>query len=68
MTIKESFINYVEKNDEFLVLEDGFSYFMPNPHGGALSSWMLRTLADELDRRNEGWQKEINAYFEDNPE
>lgn len=31
--------------------------------GGAYSATVLRTIADELDRVNAGWDKEIQEYF-----
>jgi 4-alpha-glucanotransferase len=47
---------------EFVTLEDGFVYWWPSSQG-TISSHDLRTLADELDRRNEAWQTQLNEYF-----
>lgn len=46
--------------EEFVTLPDGYVHFWPDgsPHG-ALSSWHLRTLADELDRRNRSWDARL---------
>jgi hypothetical protein len=53
-----------EERKEFVTLEDGFVYFWPDgsPHG-ALSPWVLRALADELDKRNAVWQAVIDGAF-----
>lgn len=55
----------IEKADEagdIFTLEDGFYYFGPST-GGAMSAELLRVVADELDRRNEGWASTIDEYF-----
>jgi hypothetical protein len=58
-----------EKMNEFVTLDDGFVYYWPSGFaGGALSAYQLREIADELDRRNEAWQADINKYFEENKE
>lgn len=46
--------------DEFVTLSDGYVHFWPDgsPHG-ALTSWHLRTIADELDRRNRAWDARV---------
>jgi hypothetical protein len=49
---------------EFVALEDGFVYWWPSSQG-AISSHDLRALADELDRRNEAWQTQLNDFFLD---
>lgn len=59
----ERIIEVAEKHKEFVTLEDGFVYYWPSK-GGALTPYHLRTLADELDRRNEAWQKQIEEFFE----
>ena len=51
----------IKKADEagdIFTLEDGFFYFGPST-GGAMSAELLRVIADELDRRNEGWASTI---------
>ena len=55
----------IKKADEagdIFTLEDGFFYFGPST-GGAMSAELLRVIADELDRRNEGWASTIDEYF-----
>ena len=56
-----------DERKEFVTDVDGFIYWWPNgsPHGH-LASHHLRWLADELDRRNESWQKQVDDYFEAN--
>jgi hypothetical protein len=46
--------------EEFVTFEDGYSHWWPSGSAnGALSSWHLRVLADELDRRNRSWDKQV---------
>ena len=47
---------------DFVTGDDGFVAFWPNCNG-SLSATDLRTIADELDRRNAPWAAEIEAYF-----
>lgn len=56
-----------DERKEFVTDVDGFIYWWPDgsPHG-PLASHHLRRLADELDRRNEPWQKRVDDYFEAN--
>lgn len=56
-------ISVSQERGEFGCLEDGFVYYFPSK-GGAIAAHQLRWLADELDRRNEEWQQQINQYFE----
>ena len=46
--------------------DDGFYVYWPR-RAGALPAYQLRALADELDRLNEPYEKELNKYFEENP-
>lgn len=62
MTPAEELIRQIDERDNFAPLEDGFIYWVPGG-GGVLSSWMLRAIADELDKRNEKWESEIESYF-----
>jgi hypothetical protein len=55
-------IKMVDKRGEFVYLDDGFLYYEPKG-AGVLSSNDLRTLADELDKRNKAWSDQINEYF-----
>lgn len=52
-------ITLAEERGEFLQLEDGYLYYAPSLGNGALSPWMLRAIADELDRRNAPWDEQI---------
>lgn len=48
------------QRDEFVTFEDGYCHWWPSGSpNGALSSWHLRVLADELDRRNQRWDKQV---------
>lgn len=53
-------ISISTKREEFITLDDGYVAYWP--HGsvhGALSSWHLRVLADEVDRRNQAWDSHV---------
>lgn len=55
-------ITMSEAREEFIHLEDGYLYYSPEGGvHGAFSSWMLRALADELDRRNAAWDAQIQS-------
>ena len=57
-------IRLADERNEFVTDVDGFVYWWPNrDHGGHFAPYMLRALADELDRRNEAWNQQINDYF-----
>ncbi len=62
-------VRLTEERREFIHLEDGYVYFAPTgtPYG-AFAAWMLRALADELDRRNAPWEADINRYFDEHPQ
>jgi hypothetical protein len=47
------------EDDQIDILEDGFEYWFPAIGLGAYSAHNLRELADELDRRNAAWEKQI---------
>jgi hypothetical protein len=55
--------------DEFVSLSDGYVHFWPDgsPHG-ALTSWHLRTIADELDRRNRAWDAKVRKALDNQDE
>ena len=55
-------IQRADEAGDIFTLEDGFYYFGPST-GGAMSAELLRVIADELDRRNEGWASTIEEYF-----
>jgi len=44
--------------------DDGFYVFWPTTHFGYMHAYQLRWIADELDRLNEPWEKEIKEYFD----
>ena len=69
MTDISRIIQVAEERGVFVTLEDGFVYYWPfGPRvGGAISARELRQLADELDRRNEAWNNQINEYFGNEP-
>lgn len=46
-----SWISRIDSRQEFVIFEDGYTYYWPN-NGGALTAHNLRQIADELDRRN----------------
>lgn len=52
-------IEQCDRDGAFVTLEDGFLYWGPNRLHGVLSASHLRTLADELDRRNHEWVEQI---------
>lgn len=58
-------IEKINKKEEFITFEDGFVYYWATGQGG-FSSWQLRVIADELDKRNKSWQENISKYFEEN--
>jgi hypothetical protein len=67
MTNKEEIqkiINHHEKRDEFVTDADNYVYWWPEGSKGHLAAVHLRVLADELDRRNTEWDKQVNEYFD----
>lgn len=53
-------IQTIDDRKEFVKDQDGVVYWWPEGStNGYLASYHLRWLADELDKRNEPWQKEI---------
>jgi hypothetical protein len=56
-----------QASDDLLQDVDGFFYYFPRPGGGSLSPWMLRAIADELDRLNAPYEAEIDEYFRTHP-
>ena len=45
-------IGISDERGDFVVCEDGDTYFWSKEGRGYLAAWQLRVLADELDRRN----------------
>jgi hypothetical protein len=60
---KDSFIEYLHREKKFLREVDGFYYYVEGKHG-ILEAWCLRVIADELDKLNESWNKQIDEYFD----
>lgn len=56
-------IKMIDKRGEFVYLEDGFLYYAPEGNKGCISAHELRTIADELDKRNKAWEEQIDEYF-----
>ena len=61
----KSVVELAEERKEFIQLEDGFWYWWPSVKG-AVPSHQLLAIAEELDRRNAPWEREIEKYFENN--
>jgi len=59
----QKIIQRVDEAGDIFPLEDGF-YYYGSSGGGALSSWNLRVIADELDKRNKDWDDQLNEHFE----
>ena len=57
---REKVIASCDENNEIGPMEDGFQYFWGKKQYGAMSAADLRVIADELDRRNKGWEEQIN--------
>jgi len=52
-----------DKRKEFVTGEDGYVVYWPAKLGGAYSSWVMRLIADELDRRNADWDRQMQETF-----
>ena len=62
---RERIVGLAESRGEFVTDVDGFVYYWPDGScSGHLSSYHLRLLADELDKRNESMNQQIQQYFE----
>lgn len=55
-------IKKIDERGEFIYLEDGFLYYAPEGKG-CISAHELRTIADELDKRNRAWEEQIDESF-----
>lgn len=60
----QKIIAHHEEREEFVKDVDGYIYWWPDGGNGHLASVHLRILADELDRRNAEWDKQVNEYFD----
>lgn len=47
-------------------LDDGLWYYKPTT-GGVLAGWMLREIANLLDRANREWNKELESAMSQQP-
>ncbi len=56
---KKRIIEKVELDGCFEPLDCGYLHFWPSIFHGALSADALRVIADELDRRNAEWDKQV---------
>jgi hypothetical protein len=54
-------LKFLDDRGDFVTDVDGFVKFWPADQNGYLAAHHLRWIADELDRRNEPWQKIIDA-------
>ena len=61
-------LRVIAEKGEFVTDLDGFVKFWPSGDKGAFDPWMLRVIADELDRRNEQWVANIDQYFSEHNE
>mgnify|MGYP006298727631 CR=1 FL=1 len=53
-------VEFAQKSNEFVTAADGYVYYWPSGFaGGCFNAQMLRELADELDKRNEEWDKQV---------
>lgn len=63
----EELIKRCDLRGDFLMGEDGYWVWWPEEGIlGFLESWALRVIADELDKRNEDWDKKIQEDLENN--
>ncbi len=56
---KKRIIEKLEECDCFAPLDCGYIHFWPASGGVAMSAAVLRFIADELDRRNADWDKQV---------
>jgi hypothetical protein len=49
----------LRQDKELVQLEDGFWYYHPSPMRGVFGAWVLRIIADEMDRLNKDWQDQL---------
>lgn len=70
---KEDYIKRVidvfDERGDFVSEVDGYIYFWPGNIKGSIinvayTSADLRIIADELDKRNASWDKQLKEYFE----
>jgi hypothetical protein len=47
---------------DIVTADDGYKVFWPTKNNGYYGAYLLRIIADELDKRNEQWDLEVAAY------
>lgn len=53
----------------FVCEVDGYYVWYPTEFkGGAISSYILKMIADKLDAMNKDWDEQIKEYFKNNPQ
>lgn len=58
----ETLLRMANERGDFIRMEDGYTAYAPTDASrGALSSWMLRALADEMDRRDATWHAIVSG-------
>lgn len=57
-------IEKAKAENDIIMGVDGFYVYWPH-RTGAYTAYDLRMLADELDRLNEPYQNDLDAYFEE---
>jgi len=61
---RQRVIRTSDERKEFVMDVDGFIYWWPDGSTrGHMASYHLRWIADEMDRRNADWQKQVDEYF-----
>lgn len=63
--LKEKILTTAYFNKDIYQEVDGFYVYGPISFRGFMSSNHLRTIADELDKKNEPWQQHLDYYFSD---
>lgn len=56
-------ISRIDEDKSFITGDDGYVVFWPSENRGAFQAWHLRLIADELDKRNESWDKQVQEYY-----
>lgn len=60
-TLERRIVTLLEDRQEFITDDDGYVYFWPDGYKfGHFSANTLRGIADELDIRNEEWERELD--------
>lgn len=61
MTSVPAIIRLSDERGDFVTGADGCVMFWPEADRGGFNAWHLRALADELDRRNADWFRQMDA-------